>query len=92
MNDIIKIIQSLEDSNILLKGVTSTINNEAKERKGGFLSILLGTLGASLLGNLLSGKGIVRAGYGHLSKERKGIVRASYSLPSSSASQKDLDF
>ena len=92
MNDIIKIIQSLEDSNILLKGVTSTINNEAKERKGGFLSILLGTLGASLLGNLLSGKGIVRAGYGHLSKEGKGIVRASYSLPSSSASQKDLDF
>ena len=92
MNDIIKIIQSLEDSNILLKGVTSTINNEAKERKGGFLSILLGTLGASLLGNLLSGKGIVRAGYGHLSKEGKGIVRAGYGRPSSSALQKDLDF
>ena len=73
MNDIIKIIQSLKDSNILLKGVTGTIKNEAKEQKGGFLSMLLGTLVASLLGNLLSGKGIVRAGYGHLSNKGKGI-------------------
>ena len=72
MNDVIKIIQSLEDSNILLKGVTNTIKNEAKEQKGGFLSMLLGTLGTSLLGNLLPGKGIVRAGSGR---------------PSSSASQ-----
>ena len=64
MNDIIKIIQSIEDSNILLRGVTNTIQNEAKEQKGGFLSMLLGSLGAILLGNLLSGKGIVRAGYG----------------------------
>ena len=55
MNDIMKIVQALEDSNILLKGVTKTIKNETKERKGGFLSILLGTLGASLLGNLLAG-------------------------------------
>ena len=53
-----KIVQTLEDSNILLKGVTKTIKNETKEQKGGFLSMLLGTLGASLLGNLLSGKGI----------------------------------
>ena len=53
-----KILQTLEDSNILLKGVTKTIKNETKEQKGGFLSMLLGTLGASLLGNLLSGKGI----------------------------------
>ena len=52
MNDIMKIVQALEDSNILLKGVTKTIKNEAKEQKGGFLSMLLGTLGASLLGNL----------------------------------------
>ena len=59
MNDIIKIVQALEDSNILLKGVTKTIKNETKEQKGGFLSILLGTLGASLLGHLLTGKGIV---------------------------------
>ena len=71
MNDIIKIIQALGDSNILLKGVTKTIKNETKEQKGGFLSMLLGTLGASLLGNLLSvketvrsGAGFVRAGYG----------------------------
>ena len=52
MNDIIKIIQALEDSNILLKGVTETIKNEAKRQKGGILSMLLGTLAASLLGNL----------------------------------------
>ena len=74
MNDIMKIIQALEDSNILLKGVTKTIKNETKEQKGGFLSMLLGTLGASLLGNLLAGKGIVRAGSGN--KKGKEIVRA----------------
>ena len=64
MNDVMKIVQALEDSNILLKGVTKTIKDETKEQKGGFLSMLLDTLGASLLGNLLSGKGIARAGYG----------------------------
>ena len=64
MNYIIKIVQDVEDSSILLKGVTKTIKNETKEQKGGFLSMLLGTLGASLLGNILAGKGIVRAGYG----------------------------
>ena len=74
MNDIMKIVQALEDSDILLKGVTKTIKNETKEQKGGFLSMLLGTLGASLLGNLLAGKGIVRAGLGN--KKEKGIVRA----------------
>ena len=74
MNYITKIVQTLEDSNILLKGVTKTIKNEAKEQKGGFLSILMGTLGASLLGNLLAGKGIVRASSGN--KKGKGIVRA----------------
>ena len=52
MNDIIKIVQALEDSNILEKGVTKTIKNETNEQKGGFLSMLLGTLEASLLGNL----------------------------------------
>ena len=62
MNDIIKIIQALEDSNILLKGVSETIKNETKEQKG--VSMLLGTVGASLLGNLLTGKGIVGAGEG----------------------------
>ena len=54
MNYIIKIVQALEDSNILLKGATKTIKNKAKEQKRGFLSMLLGTLGASLLGNLLT--------------------------------------
>ena len=82
MNDILKIVQALEDSNILLKGVTNTIKNETKEQKGGFLSMLLGTLGATLLGNLLSGKGIARAGSG------KEIVRAGYG----DHSQNKMDF
>ena len=86
MNDIMKIVQALKDSNILLKGVTKIIKNETKEQKGGFLSMLLGTLGASLLGNLLAGKEIVRAGSGN--KKGKGIVRAGTGRPSSSASQK----
>ena len=69
MNDIMKIIEALENSGILLKGVTKTIENETKEQKGEFLNMLLGTLGASLVGNLLTGgKGIIRAG--------KGIVGA----------------
>ena len=90
MNDIMKITQALEDSNILLKGVTKTIENETKEQKGGFLSMLLGTLGASLLGNLLTGKGIVRVGSGN--NKGKGIVRAGYGRPLSPALQKQLDF
>ena len=81
MNDIIKIIQALEDSNILLKAVTKTIKNETKEQKGGFLSMLLGTLGASLLGNLLTGKEILRVASG------KGILRAGSGRPLSSALQ-----
>ena len=68
MQDIIKIIKELENSDILLKGVSKIIENEVKEQRGGFLSMLLGTLGDSLLGNLLAGKGIMRAG--------DGIVRA----------------
>ena len=58
MKDIFKIVQSLEDSGILLKGVSETIKDEAKEQKGGFLSMLLGTLGASLLENMLAGRGL----------------------------------
>ena len=57
-----QIVQALEDSNILLKGVNKRIKNETKEQKGGFLGMFLGTLGASLLRNLLSGKGTLRAG------------------------------
>ena len=69
MKDIVKIIESLENSGILLKGVSKMIENENKEQRGGFLSIFSGTLGASLLGNLLTGgKGIMRVG--------DGIVRA----------------
>ena len=88
MNDIMKIVQALEYSNILLKGVTKTIENETKEQKGGFLSMLLGTLGASLLGNLLTGKGNERAGSGYHSKKGKGIVRAGYG----NHSQNIMDF
>ena len=79
INGIIKIIQVLEDFNVLLKGVTKTIKNEAKEKKGGFLSMLLGTLGAGLLGNLLTGKGTLRAGSGRpLSSalQKNGIFNA----------------
>ena len=72
-NDIMKIIQALENSNILIKRVTKTIKNEAKEQKGRFLNMLLRTLEASLLGNLLTGKGILRAGFGN--KKGKGILR-----------------
>ena len=73
MNDIIKIIQTLENSNILLKEVTKTIKNETKEQKGGILSMLLGTLGASLLGNLLTGKGMLSW---FKNNKGKGILRA----------------
>ena len=68
MHDILKIVKSLEDSGVLLKGVSEKIQNEAKKQRGGFLSMLLGTLGASLLGDLLtktlSGKGVIRGGEG----------------------------
>ena len=79
MKDIMKIIEALENSGILLKGISKTIENETKEQRGGFLSMLLGTLGASLLGNLLTGgKGIMRAGEGSVASRAKGkgIVRA----------------
>ena len=76
MKKIIEIIESLEDFSLLPEGVSETIQNEAKEQRGGFLSIILGTLGASLLGDILTGKGINRAGEGH----GQGIVRAGYDL------------
>ena len=76
---IIKIVKSLEDSGLLLKGVTETVQNEVKEQKGRFLSMLLGTLGASLLGNLLTGKGIYRAGKGkRINRAGEGVLRAGY--------------
>ena len=76
MNDILKIVKSLEDSGVLLKGVNETIKNEAKEQKGGFLSMLLGTLGASLLVNMLAGKGVISAG--------EGTIKAGYGSKRSS--------
>ena len=66
MENIIKIVKSLEHSSLLLKGASETVQNEAKEQKGGFLSMLLGTIGTSLLGNILAGKGINRAGEGRI--------------------------
>ena len=88
IHDIIKIVKSLEDSGLLLKGVTETVQNEVKEQKGGFLGILLGTLGASLLGNLLTGKGIYRAGKGKgaivtsqgqwINSAGEGVLRSGY--------------
>ena len=77
MDDLIKIVKSLEDSGLLLKGVTESVQNKVKEQKGGFLSILLGALGVSLLGNLLTGKGIYKAGKGkRIHRAAEGIVRA----------------
>ena len=74
MDDILKIVRSLENSGLLLKGVSGTIQHEAKEQRGGFFSMLLGTLGASLLGDILSkglsGKGVIRAA--------EGTIRAGY--------------
>ena len=72
-DDIMKIVQALEDSNNLLKGITKAIKNETKEQKGGFLSMFSGTLASTLLENMLSGKGVLRAGY---SSKGKAILRA----------------
>ena len=91
IEDIIKIVKSLEDSGLLLKGVTETVQNEVKEQKGGFLSMLLGTLGASLLRNILAGTGVNRAGKGVIAtRQGRGIVRAGYGCRSSK--NKKMDF
>ena len=78
MEDLIKIVKSLEDSGLLLNGVAESVKNEIKEQKGGFLTMLLGTLGASLLGNLLTGQGINKKGKGihGIHRAGEGIVRA----------------
>ena len=86
MEDIIKIIKSLENSGLILKEVTETVQNEVKEKEGGFLSMLLGALGTSLLGNFLTGKGIYRVGKGKgINRTGEGIVRAGYGRASFSA-------
>ena len=103
MDAIMIIIQALEDTDILLKGVTKTIKNETNEQKGGFLSMVLGTLGASLLGNLLTGKGILRAGSGNIkgkgigragtgNNKGKGILRAGSGHTLSSSSKEEWNF
>ena len=79
MNDITKTVKSLEVSGLLLKGVTETVQNEVKEQKGGFLSMILGILGARLLGNAISGKGAIVTSQGrriYRAGKGKGIVRA----------------
>ena len=79
MKDLTEIVKSLENSGLLLKWVSKTIQNEAKEQKGGFLSMLFGTVGASLWGNILAGKGTNRGGERVILKRQgRGIVRAGY--------------
>ena len=83
-----KIVKPLEDSGLLLKGVTETVQSEVKDQKGGSLSMLLATLGASLLGNLLTGRGVNRAGKSFginragegvlATRQARGILRAGY--------------
>ena len=68
MKEIMKIVKSLEESELLVKGISKSIKNETKKRKGGFLSMLLGTLAASLLGSALTRKGVIRAD--------KGVIKA----------------
>ena len=77
MQDLLKIVKSLEDSGLLLIGITETVKNKVKEQKGGFVSMLLGTLGASLLGNMLPDRGVIRAGGGTI---RTGYVSKKFRL------------
>ena len=93
IEDVIKIVKSLKDSSLLLKWVTETVQSEVKEEKGGFLGMLLGTLGASLLGNLLTGRRIYRARKGKgINKAGEGVSRAGYGRPSSSALHNKTEF
>ena len=70
MQDLLKILKSLRGGGLLLDGITETVKSDVKEQKGGFLIMLLGALGASLLGNMLAGRGVIRAG--------EGTIRAGY--------------
>ena len=91
MKDLIKIVKLVEDSGLLLKGVTESIQNEVKEQKGGFVSMLLGTFSASLLGNLLTGKGAFHAGKG-VNKNGKGIHRAGEGIVRADEGNYNMDF
>ena len=100
MANIFEMVKSLEDSGLLLKGVTETVQNEVKEQNGRFLSMLLGTLGASLLGNISAGKGVIatnqRRGMNRAGKIRgidracEGIVRAGYGKKSRKNNKMDF--
>ena len=78
IDDLIKIVKSLQGNGLLIKGVTETVENEIKEEKGGFLSMLLGTLGASLLGKFLTGKGVNKKSNG-IHRAREGVMKPGYS-------------
>ena len=91
MEDLIKIVKWLGDSGLLLKRVTESVQNEVKEQKGGFLSMLLGTLGASLLGNLLTGKGAFHARK-RVNKKGKGIHRAGEGIVRAGEGSNNMDF
>ena len=91
MEDIIKTVKSLEDSGLLLNGVTETVQNEVKKQKRGLLSILLGTLGASLLGNIVSGQEVNKKGHG-INRASKGIVRVGYGHHSLRNKSNKMDF
>ena len=64
MEDLMKVVESLEESESLIKGISETIKNEAKEQKRGFIPMLLGILAARILGSALTGRGLIRAGEG----------------------------
>ena len=89
MEDIIKMVRYLEDSGLLLKEVSEKIQNEAKEEKGEFLSMLLSSLGTSLLGYVLTCNGVIRTRYG---SKGKGVIRAGYESKGSSKSSLIKDF
>ena len=79
MKDIVKIVKFLEDSGLILKGVSETVKNEARQQRGGFLSMLLGTLGRSLLENILAGRGAIAKSQGRgINRAGEGVVRAVY--------------
>ena len=77
-HDIMEIIKSLEESGLLIKEVSETIKSKSKEQTGGFFRMLLGTVGASLLGNILTGRDTIRAGKGAIATSQgRGMIRAS---------------
>ena len=93
IEDLIKIVKSLEDSGLFLNSVTESVQNEVKEQRGGFLSMLLDTLGASLLGNLLGGKGAIATSQGQVvNKKGKGIHRAGEGVIRAGEGYNKMDF